>query len=140
MTLCLSGVATIFLTDYGMASPLGNNVFGFNCQTFHYVVEVELIKIENFVFTVQNWLAYFLVSLVFTTALAFNPSISSGSADSDFLELCKSRGWKYFFLAIVDAGAAYFLVMAYQFTSLTSVQVGFLHIILIAKGFRGSQG
>ena len=72
-------------------------------------------------FAVQNWLAYLMVSAVFTTAIAFNPSISNDSVD--FLELCKNRGWKYFFLAMVDAAAAYFLVMAYQFTSLTSVQV-----------------
>jgi len=38
-------------------------------------------------------------------------------------KLLLNRGWKYFFLALIDVEANYMVVKAYQFTSVTSVQV-----------------
>lgn len=41
------------------------------------------------------------------------------------LEITKNRGWQYLLLAFVDVEANYLIVKAYQYTSVTSVQVSF---------------
>ena len=74
----------------------------------------------------QNWLSYFLISIVFTTFLALNPRASN----DDFGTICKTRGWKYLLISMCDVGGNYLVVLAYQYTSLTSVQVSDLRIRL----------
>lgn len=40
-----------------------------------------------------------------------------------FLQILKQRWWKYLFLGLADVEANYTIVKAYQYTTLTSVQV-----------------
>lgn len=39
------------------------------------------------------------------------------------MAVLKKRGWKYFFIALADVEANYLVVHAYQYTTLTSVQL-----------------
>lgn len=43
----------------------------------------------------------------------------------------KQRWWKYLLLALVDVEANYTVVKAYQYTTLTSVQVGISHFLYL---------
>lgn len=66
----------------------------------------------------QNFFNYFLLFFVYGLIIACR----SGE-DRNMLNVLKARGWKYLVLAFVDVQANYFIVYAYQFTNLTSVQV-----------------
>ncbi|XP_067051425.1 solute carrier family 35 member F1-like [Acropora muricata] len=65
--------------------------------------------------TSQSFFNYFLLGLVYTTALCCHPR--------NLATLMKERGWKYFFLALFDVEANFLVVKAYQYTNLTSIQV-----------------
>lgn len=65
----------------------------------------------------QSFLNYVLLCLVFTTTLACRPG------EGGLLSVLKKRGWKYFFIAVADVEANYLVVQAYQYTTLTSVQL-----------------
>jgi len=67
--------------------------------------------------TAQCFLNYVLLCLLFTTALACRPG------EGGLLAVLKKRGWKYFFIALADVEANYLVVHAYQYTTLTSVQL-----------------
>ncbi|XP_067124852.1 solute carrier family 35 member F2-like isoform X1 [Centruroides vittatus] len=67
--------------------------------------------------TAQSFLNYVLLCMVFTTWLACR------SGDRGLIPILRARGWKYFLLAAVDVEANYLLVKAYQYTTLTSVQL-----------------
>ncbi|CAG7730653.1 unnamed protein product [Allacma fusca] len=91
LLICLSGITSIVLTQYGIAFP-----------------------------SVQNFSSYFLISIIFTTKLALE---SKGETEADFAFIVRSRGWKYLLIALADVGGNYLVVRAYQYTSLTSVQL-----------------
>ncbi|XP_040196185.1 solute carrier family 35 member F2-like [Rana temporaria] len=65
----------------------------------------------------QNFISYFLLSLLYTVWLA------GRSGESGLLYILKNKWWKYLFLAVVDVEANYCLVKAFQYTTLTSVQL-----------------
>ncbi|NXU14212.1 S35F2 protein, partial [Pardalotus punctatus] len=65
----------------------------------------------------QSFLNYSLLLLVYTTMLIFRTGIDSA------WQVLKQRWWKYIFLALADVEANYVMVKAYQYTSLTSVQL-----------------
>jgi len=65
--------------------------------------------------TSQSFFNYFLLGLVYMTALCCHPR--------NLATLMKERGWKYFFLALFDVEANFLVVKAYQYTNLTSIQV-----------------
>lgn len=65
----------------------------------------------------QNFISYFLLSLVYTVWLACR------SGESGLLYILNNKWWKYLFLAVVDVEANYCLVKAFQYTTLTSVQL-----------------
>ncbi|KAM4904576.1 solute carrier family 35 member F2 [Sylvia borin] len=65
----------------------------------------------------QSFINYVLLLLVYTTMLAFRTGIDS------LWQILKKRWWKYIFLGLVDVEANYVVVKAYQYTSLTSVQL-----------------
>lgn len=46
------------------------------------------------------------------------------AGDGNILQILKRRWWKYLLLGLVDVEANYTVVKAYQYTTLTSVQVG----------------
>lgn len=65
----------------------------------------------------QSFINYSLLLLVYTTMLAFRTG--SGS----LWQILKQRWWKYIFLGLADVEANYMIVKAYQYTTLTSVQL-----------------
>jgi len=67
--------------------------------------------------TAQSFLNYVLLCMVYTTWLACKPG------EHGLILVLRSRGWKYFLLAIVDVEANYLVVKAYQYTTLTSIQL-----------------
>ena len=67
--------------------------------------------------TAQSFLNYFVLCLIFTTWLALKPG------EHGLLHVLKKRGWKYFFLATIDVEANFLVVKAFQYTTLTSIQV-----------------
>ncbi|XP_023775915.1 solute carrier family 35 member F2 [Cyanistes caeruleus] len=65
----------------------------------------------------QSFINYSLLLLVYTTMLAFRTG--SGS----LWQILKQKWWKYIFLGLADVEANYVMVKAYQYTTLTSVQL-----------------
>ncbi|XP_022247328.1 solute carrier family 35 member F2-like [Limulus polyphemus] len=65
----------------------------------------------------QSFLSYVLLCTVFTTWLACR------SGDQGLIPVLRSRGWKYFLVAVADVEANFLLVKAYQYTTLTSIQL-----------------
>uniref|UniRef100_A0A8C8SCF7 Solute carrier family 35 member F2 n=1 Tax=Pelusios castaneus TaxID=367368 RepID=A0A8C8SCF7_9SAUR len=65
----------------------------------------------------QSFISYCLLLLVYTTMLAFRKGTDS------LLQILKGKWWKYILLALVDVEANYTIVKAYQYTTLTSVQL-----------------
>ncbi|XP_073518301.1 solute carrier family 35 member F2 isoform X1 [Phyllobates terribilis] len=65
----------------------------------------------------QSFINYCLLFLVYTVWLAFR------SGENGLLHILRNKWWKYILLAIVDVEANYSIVKAYQFTTITSVQL-----------------
>ncbi|XP_042860332.1 solute carrier family 35 member F1-like isoform X2 [Penaeus japonicus] len=64
-----------------------------------------------------SFINYVLLCLVYTTWLACR------SGEGSLLRVVRTKGLKYFVLAAVDVEANYLVLKAYQFTSVTSVQL-----------------
>ncbi|NWZ44138.1 S35F2 protein, partial [Brachypodius atriceps] len=95
---------------------LGQLVSLFICGTAvtsQYLAEKYLVNTPM----LQSFINYTLLLLVYTTMLAFRTGIDS------LWHILKQRWWKYIFLGLVDVEANYMVVRAYQYTSLTSVQL-----------------
>ncbi|XP_077488662.1 solute carrier family 35 member F2-like [Amblyomma americanum] len=67
--------------------------------------------------TAQSFVNYVLLCAVFTTWLACR------GGDAGLIPVLRARGGRYFLLALVDVEANFLLVKAYQYTTLTSVQL-----------------
>ncbi|XP_069825860.1 solute carrier family 35 member F2 isoform X2 [Dendropsophus ebraccatus] len=65
----------------------------------------------------QSFINYCLLFLVYTVWLALR------SGENGLLHILRNKWWKYLLLAIVDVEANYSIVKAYQFTTITSVQL-----------------
>ncbi|DAA14464.1 TPA: hypothetical protein BOS_23916 [Bos taurus] len=65
----------------------------------------------------QSFINYCLLFLIYTVMLAFQ------SGSDNFLYILKKKWWKYILLRLVDVEANYLIVRAYQYPTLTSVQV-----------------
>ncbi|XP_030056119.1 solute carrier family 35 member F2 isoform X1 [Microcaecilia unicolor] len=65
----------------------------------------------------QSFINYCLLFLVYTVVLALR------TGEDNFLHILKKKWWKYIFLGLADVEANYAIVKAYQYTSLTSVQL-----------------
>ncbi|KAJ7995703.1 hypothetical protein DPEC_G00247350 [Dallia pectoralis] len=65
----------------------------------------------------QSFMSYALLCLTYTTALLFR------TGDGNIFQILKKRWWKYFLLGLVDVEANYTVVKAYQYTTLTSIQL-----------------
>ena len=64
--------------------------------------------------TTQAFITYVFLGLVYGVAVAVR---------GDFLTILKENWWKYIILGVVDMEANYLVVLAYKYTSLTTVQV-----------------
>ncbi|XP_039574668.1 solute carrier family 35 member F2 isoform X1 [Passer montanus] len=65
----------------------------------------------------QSFINYFLLLLVYTTMLVFR------TGNDNLWQILKQRWWKYIILGLADVEANYTIVKAYQYTTLTSVQL-----------------
>ncbi|XP_061485577.1 solute carrier family 35 member F2 isoform X2 [Rhineura floridana] len=65
----------------------------------------------------QSFINYCLLFLVYTMTLAFKKD------NDNLLQILKRKWWKYILLGLVDVEANYSIVKAYQYTTLTSVQL-----------------
>ena len=65
--------------------------------------------------TSQLFVNYLLLGLVFGSLLAFR---------KDFLNVLRENWWKYLIVGVIDVEANYLVVLAYKYTTLTSIQVG----------------
>ncbi|XP_019961064.1 solute carrier family 35 member F2-like [Paralichthys olivaceus] len=65
----------------------------------------------------QSFLNYVLLFVTYTTMLLCR------RGDGNILQILKRRWWKYLLLGLVDVEANYTVVKAYQFTTITSVQL-----------------
>ncbi|KAM6946344.1 solute carrier family 35 member F2-like [Aplochiton taeniatus] len=66
----------------------------------------------------QSFLNYALLCLTYTTMLIFRKG-----RDGNILQILRRRWWKYVLLGLVDVEANYAVVKAYQYTTLTSIQL-----------------
>lgn len=80
--------------------------------------------------TAQSFLNYAFLCLIFTSWLALKP------ADRGLIYVLKNRGWKYFALAAIDVEANYLVVKAFQYTSLTSIQVSLHEVYIFIRTVR----
>nr|XP_019947224.1 PREDICTED: solute carrier family 35 member F1-like isoform X2 [Paralichthys olivaceus] len=64
----------------------------------------------------QSFLNYILLFLVYTTTLAVRQ-------EGNLLAILKQRWWKYMILGLIDIEANYLVLKAYQYTTLSSVQL-----------------
>ncbi|XP_074426307.1 solute carrier family 35 member F2 isoform X2 [Larus michahellis] len=81
--------------------------------TSQYLAEQYQVNTPMF----QSFINYSLLLLVYTTMLAFRTGSDS------LWQILKQRWWKYIFLGLADVEANYMIVKAYQYTTLTSVQL-----------------
>ncbi|XP_075940199.1 solute carrier family 35 member F1 [Anarhichas minor] len=65
----------------------------------------------------QSFLNYILLFLVYTTTLAVR------QGEGNLLAILKQRWWKYMILGLIDIEANYLVLKAYQYTTLSSVQL-----------------
>uniref|UniRef100_A0A8C5P0T1 Solute carrier family 35 member F2 n=1 Tax=Jaculus jaculus TaxID=51337 RepID=A0A8C5P0T1_JACJA len=65
----------------------------------------------------QSFINYCLLFLVYTLMLAFH------SGSDNLLEILRQKWWKYILLGLADVEANYLIVRAYQYTTLTGVQL-----------------
>ncbi|KAB5550355.1 hypothetical protein PHYPO_G00052830 [Pangasianodon hypophthalmus] len=65
----------------------------------------------------QSCINYTLVCLTYTTALCFR------KGDENILQILRTKWWKYLLLGLADVEANYAVVKAYQYTTLTSIQL-----------------
>lgn len=65
----------------------------------------------------QSFLNYVLLLLVYTTLLC------TRKGDQNIAQVLKTKWWKYLIMGVADVEANYAVVKAYQFTSLTSIQL-----------------
>ncbi|XP_017292199.1 solute carrier family 35 member F2 [Kryptolebias marmoratus] len=72
-------------------------------------------KVETPMF--QSFLNYALLLLTYTTVLC------TRKGDGNILQILRTKWWKYLVMGLADVEANYTVVMAYQFTTLTSIQL-----------------
>ncbi|XP_063954526.1 solute carrier family 35 member F2-like [Lytechinus pictus] len=68
--------------------------------------------------TTQSFANYLLLALVYCTLLCLRKT-----REKNFYHIFTKRWWKYILIALVDVEANYLVVKAYQYTTLTSVQL-----------------
>ena len=80
----------------------------------------------NFVeFLGQSFVNYILLAITFTSWNLTRVGLSG------YKTILKDRGWKYLVLGILEVEGNFLVIKAYQFTSVTSVQVAIFKNIFI---------
>ncbi|MEQ2245041.1 hypothetical protein ILYODFUR_023485 [Ilyodon furcidens] len=95
---------------------MGQGLAGLICGT---AVTSQYLATEFHLNTpmLQSFLNYILLCITYTIMLFCR------RGDGNILQILKKRWWKYLLLALVDVEANYTVVKAYQYTTLTSVQL-----------------
>ncbi|MED6281062.1 hypothetical protein CHARACLAT_017440 [Characodon lateralis] len=95
---------------------MGQGLAGLICGT---AVTSQYLATEFHLNTpmLQSFLNYMLLCITYTIMLFCR------RGDGNILQILKRRWWKYLLLALVDVEANYTVVKAYQYTTLTSVQL-----------------
>nr|XP_056712198.1 solute carrier family 35 member F1 [Euleptes europaea] len=99
LSIALGQVLSLLICGIGLTSKYLSEDFHANTPVF------------------QSFLNYILLFLVYTTTLAVR------QGEENLLAILKRRWWKYMILGIIDIEANYLVVKAYQYTTLTSVQL-----------------
>ncbi|TRY58204.1 hypothetical protein DNTS_017415 [Danionella cerebrum] len=99
LTLALGQVLSLLICGIGLTSKYLADDYHANTPVF------------------QSFLNYILLFLVYTTTLAVR------QGEENLLAILKRRWWKYMILGLIDIEANYLVIKAYQYTTLTSVQL-----------------
>ncbi|KAI3364025.1 hypothetical protein L3Q82_010784, partial [Scortum barcoo] len=99
VTLALGQVLSLLICAIGLTSKYLADDFHANTPVF------------------QSFLNYILLFLVYTTTLAVR------QGEGNLLAILKQRWWKYMILGLIDIEANFLVLKAYQYTSLSSVQL-----------------
>ncbi|XP_029352559.1 solute carrier family 35 member F1 [Echeneis naucrates] len=99
VTLALGQVLSLLICAIGLTSKYLADDFNANTPVF------------------QSFLNYILLFLVYTTTLAVR------QGEGNLLAILKKRWWKYMILGLIDIEANYLVLKAYQYTTLSSVQL-----------------
>lgn len=60
----------------------------------------------------------------------FSFPLDGSTGDQNIIRILRTKWWKYLIMGVADVEANYTVVKAYQFTSLTSIQVMFIIIVI----------
>ncbi|XP_036005438.1 solute carrier family 35 member F2-like isoform X2 [Fundulus heteroclitus] len=106
----------VFTWQLAKTLAMGQGLAGLICGT---AVSSQYLATEFHLNTpmLQSFLNYVLLCVTYTTMLFCR------RGDGNILQILKRRWWKYLLLGLVDVEANYTVVKAYQYTTLTSVQL-----------------
>ncbi|XP_061576182.1 solute carrier family 35 member F2-like [Cololabis saira] len=106
----------VFTWQLAKTLAMGQGLAGLICGT---AISSQYLATNFHVNTpmLQSFLNYMLLSATYTTMLICR------RGDGNILQILKKRWWKYLLLGLVDVEANYTVVKAYQYTTLTSVQL-----------------
>ncbi|XP_034018285.1 solute carrier family 35 member F1 [Thalassophryne amazonica] len=99
VTLALGQIVSLLICAIGLTSKYLTDEFHANTPLF------------------QSFLNYILLFLVYTTTLAVR------QGEENLLAILKQRWWKYMILGLIDIEANYLVLRAYQYTTVSSVQL-----------------
>ncbi|XP_070844242.1 solute carrier family 35 member F1 isoform X1 [Chaetodon trifascialis] len=108
VTLALGQVLSLLICAIGLTSKYLADDFHANTPVF------------------QSFLNYILLFLVYTTTLAVR------QGEENLLAILKQRWWNYMILGLIDIEANYLVLKAYQYTTLSSVQLLDCFVIPVA--------
>uniref|UniRef100_A0A3Q0SG67 Solute carrier family 35 member F2 n=1 Tax=Amphilophus citrinellus TaxID=61819 RepID=A0A3Q0SG67_AMPCI len=103
-------------TQLARTLAMGQGLAGLICGT---AVTSQFLASNFHVNTpmLQSFLNYLLLTVSYTGTLLCR------AGDGSFLQILQRRWWKYLLLGLVDVEANYAVVKAYQYTTITSVQL-----------------
>ncbi|XP_004075546.1 solute carrier family 35 member F2 [Oryzias latipes] len=106
----------VFTWQLAKTLGMGQGLAAFICGT---AVSSQYLASNFHVDTpmLQSMLNYMLLCVTYTSLLLCR------TGDGNILQILRKRWWKYFLLGLVDVEANYTVVKAYQYTTLTSVQL-----------------
>ena len=104
-----------------VALLLGQLLSVFLCATGTTSQLLE-VKYSISVPTTQAFINYFLLGSVFGVTLAVR---------SDFLKVLWKNWWKYILLGVIDVEANYMIILAYKYTTLTTIQVKSATVVIL---------
>ncbi|KAM4742748.1 solute carrier family 35 member F2-like [Anableps anableps] len=106
----------VFTWQLAKTLAMGQGLAGLICGT---AVSSQYLATEFHLNTpmLQSFLNYTLLCVTYTTMLFCK------RGDGNILQILKRRWWKYLLLGLVDVEANYAVVKAYQYTTLTSIQL-----------------